>query len=281
MPLSSSDLAPDRAVAIGDLQGCLDCLLRLLDEAGVDDATPLWLTGDLVNRGPQSLQTLRWAYRQRQRIVTVLGNHDLHLLAVACGIRRPHRSDTLDDILRAPDREELLDWLRTRPLAHRSGSWLMVHAGVLPQWDADRVIELAQEVQQALAGPRWAEFLTSMYGNRPAAWSDDLRGADRSRVIINALTRMRYCRDDGTMDLTVKESLADAPAGLVPWFDLPGRRTAGIDVVFGHWSTLGAMIRPGLACLDSGCVWGGGLTAMRLHDRSLHALACPGYASPG
>ena len=273
--------------AIGDVQGCHDCLERLIALA---DALPgkdhpagprLWLTGDLVNRGPQSLQTLRWAHRHRDRLVTVLGNHDLHLLAVAAGVRPLHRDDTLTDILGAPDRDELLDWLRRQPLAFGDGRFLLVHAGVVPQWTAGRTLALAAEVQEALSGPHWVEFLQSMYGNKPDRWDDTLSGSNRLRVIVNALTRLRFCTPEGVIDLKTKEGPDAAPPGHLPWFDVPGRRTADVTVVFGHWSTLGYLERPNLIGLDTGCVWGGQLTAVQLATRERFQVGCPRAAIPG
>ena len=252
-------------VVIGDLQGCLPCLERLLAKVERDaPGAPLWFVGDVVNRGPASLETLRFVRDLGDRAVTVLGNHDLHLLAVAWGIRRAHRSDTLDEILAAPDREELLDWLRTRPLAHFEHGHLMVHAGVLPAWDAKRTCELAHEVQQALGGPDPLAFLTTMYGNEPAAWDESLRGADRLRVVVNALSRLRFCTADGVMEFATKDAADAAPPGHMPWFRTPGRRTADVTVVFGHWSQLGLMQLPGLLATDTGCVWGRALSAVQL-----------------
>jgi bis(5'-nucleosyl)-tetraphosphatase (symmetrical) len=270
-------------VAIGDVQGCFDCLEALVARIDASAGRParLWLTGDLVNRGPKSLETLRWAMANEARLVTVLGNHDLHLLAVAAGIRPPHRSDTLAEILAAPDAADLLDWLRRRPLAHLENGHLMVHAGVLPQWSGERTLELAAEVQQVLAGPRWTGFLRKMYGNEPARWDDGLRGADRLRVIVNALTRLRFCTPDGTMDFHTKEGAGGAPPGHLPWFDVPGRASARLTLVFGHWSTLGLVLRPDLVALDTGCVWGGALTGVRLDDREVFSLVCPQAQKPG
>jgi bis(5'-nucleosyl)-tetraphosphatase (symmetrical) len=268
-------------LAIGDIQGCQGCLERLLQAAGADAQGRLWLTGDLVNRGPQSLQTLRWAAAAGDRVVTVLGNHDLHLLAVAAGIRRAHRTDTLDPILQAPDREALLAWLRHRPLAWLEHGHLLVHAGVLPQWDATRTLALAEEVQQVLRGPDWRDFLAQMYGNEPARWDEGLAGPQRLRVIVNALTRLRFCTPDGTMEFRTKEGPGGAPEGYKPWFEIPGRASADVTVVFGHWSTLGLIDRPGLLGLDTGCVWGGALTAVRLSDRARHQVTCPQAADPG
>ncbi len=258
--------------AIGDVQGCLDSLLALLPQ--LPARARLWLVGDLVNRGPRSLETLRWAIEQGERVVTVLGNHDLHLLTVAAGIRRAHRSDTLDSILAAPDRDALLDWVRTRPLAHFDEGWLMVHAGVLPQWSVQRTLELADEVHRMLSGPNWLDFLREMYGNEPAQWSDSLRGNDRLRVIVNALTRIRFCTPDGRMEFAAKEGLEAAPAGYLPWFDAPDRASAGTPIVFGHWAALGWLDRPDLLSIDTGCVWGRKLTAVRLGDRRAVSVAC-------
>ncbi|HWS74039.1 MAG TPA: symmetrical bis(5'-nucleosyl)-tetraphosphatase [Quisquiliibacterium sp.] len=271
-------------VAIGDVQGCFDCLEALLaqvDAAAPDGARPrLWLAGDLVNRGPKSLETLRWAMANEHRLVTVLGNHDLHLLALAAGIRPAHRSDTLDAILTAPDRAQLLDWLRRRPLAHLEQDTLLVHAGVLPQWSAQRAVALAAEVQRVLSGPDWAAFLRVMYGNQPARWDDRLEGADRLRLIVNAFTRLRFCSAEGTMEFATKEGAGGAPRGYLPWFDVPGRASADVTVVFGHWSTLGLLNRPRLLALDTGCVWGGALTGVRLGDRRRYQVGCPQAQMP-
>lgn len=291
-------------IAIGDVQGCHDCLLALLacidggsgegDGGDAGDcsvraaaaahrpAQPrLWLTGDLVNRGPKSLETLRWARANEHRIVTVLGNHDLHLLAVAAGIRPQHRSDTLAPILAAPDRDALLDWLRRRPLAHLEQGHLLVHAGVLPQWSAAQAVALAAEVQRVLSGPDWTAFLRVMYGNAPARWDEHLEGADRLRVIVNALTRLRFCTPEGTMEFATKEGAGGAPAGHLPWFEVPGRASAEVTVVFGHWSTLGLLDRPRLLALDTGCVWGGALSGVRLGDRRRFQVRCPQAQAPG
>ena len=264
---------PGREVwAIGDLQGCLDSLLALLDNLPADAS--LWLTGDLINRGPRSLDTLRWAMAQGDRLTTVLVNHDLHLLAVADGIRAAHRSDTFDEILQAPDRADLLDWIRTRPLAHFDHGWLMVHAGVLPQWSRAQALELADELHGALAGPGWIGFLRTMYGNEPSQWSAQLLGADRLRVIVNALTRLRFCTADGRMEFHTKEGAGSAPPGFMPWFEVPGRASADTPIVFGHWSSLGLINRADLAAIDTGCVWGRTLSAMRLSDRRIVEVSC-------
>lgn len=280
MPAPDASRHDAETWAIGDLQGCLDSLLSLLPQ--LPAGARLWMPGDLVNRGPRSADSLRWAMAQGDRLVTVLGNHDLHLLAVAAGIRRAHRTDTLDDILAAPDRDALLDWVRSRPLAHFDDGWLMVHAGVLPQWSVERTLELADEVWRVLSGPRWIDFLREMYGNEPAAWSDSLRGNDRLRVIVNALTRIRFCTPEGRMDFAAKEGVAGAPPGHLPWFDVPGRASGGTPIVFGHWAALGLMDRPDLLAIDTGCVWGRELTAVRLSDRARRSVSCAaGDAQPG
>lgn len=261
--------------AIGDIQGCQGALMRLLDELRFDPASDrLWLVGDLVNRGPDSLQVLRFVRDLGDRAVAVLGNHDLHLLAVAAGVAEAGRSDTLTDILAAPDREELLDWLRRRPLLHREGRHLMVHAGLLPQWDADTAQGLAAEVEAALRGPDYVAFLARMYGNAPRAWADDLHGYKRLRVIVNALTRLRVCDVRGEMDFKFKGVLEDIPAGLMPWYAVPGRASTDATVIFGHWSALGLRQHAGAVALDTGCLWGGALTAYRLEDGRVFQCGC-------
>lgn len=268
--------------AIGDLQGCRPSLDLLLGKiAQKAPHAHLVFVGDLVNRGPQSLETLRTVRNLGSNATALLGNHDLHLLAVSQGIRKAHASDTLDDILHAPDRTDWIDWIRHRPLAHLANGHLMVHAGVLPQWTTAQVLCLAQEVERVLRGPDWADFLREMYGNQPAQWDDALTGTDRLRCIVNALTRIRYCTSDGAMELSNKEALGSHLAGHTPWFDMPGRATADTPIVFGHWSTLGLILRPNLIGLDTGCVWGGKLTALRLGDRAIEQVACPQYQRPG
>jgi bis(5'-nucleosyl)-tetraphosphatase (symmetrical) len=269
---------------IGDLQGCCDALDRLLDEAGFSPSRDrLVLLGDLVNRGPASLQVLQRLAALGASARCVLGNHDLHLLAVAHGVRKPHRSDTLAQVLDAPDRTHWLDWLRRQPLALMEQGWLCVHAGVSPAWDTAQTLALAQEVGAVLAGPDLPSFLATMYGNEPARWDDALQGADRLRFIVNALTRIRFCAEDGTLELQTKEGLEATPAGLYPWFATPGRRSAGQPVAFGHWSTLGLVNRPDLLGLDTGCVWGGRLTAVRVDEgrRELMQVTCAQALAPG
>ncbi|MEI2415208.1 symmetrical bis(5'-nucleosyl)-tetraphosphatase [Orrella sp. JC864] len=267
---------------IGDVQGCcasLDALLNHPEIAANPDAR-FWFAGDLINRGPQSLQALRRIIGLGERAVSVLGNHDLHLLAAAAGVRKPSKNDTLDEILQAPDRDALIDWLRFRPLAHFEHGHLMVHAGVLAKWDVAKTLSLAGEVQEALRGANWQKRLQKMYGNEPVAWNDEFKGGKRLRVIINALTRMRLCNARGHMDFSAKHAPGEWPDGLMPWFDVPRRATREVTVVFGHWSTLGLQLRPDVICLDTGCVWGGTLTAVRLRDRQVVQVQCEAALAP-
>lgn len=256
--------------AIGDLQGCHRQFMTLLDRLRFDPAHDrLWLVGDLVNRGGGSLECLREVRDLGDAAVTVLGNHDLHLLALA---QRPNALEranpTLKPILQAPDREPLLEWLRHRPLLHGDGGlgWTMVHAGLPPQWDLPFARERAAEVERALRGPDYPEFFRHMYGNEPGRWCDDLQGWGRLRLIVNCFTRMRFCHADGSLDQDYKGPIEDAPAGLTPWFALPDRATRGERIVFGHWSALGRIAWPehNVWGTDTGCVWGGKLTALRL-----------------
>lgn len=261
--------------AIGDVQGCYDPLRRLLDAFKFDPAhDTLWFVGDLVNRGPQSLATLRFVRGLGERAITVLGNHDLNLLAVAQGLRKPHREDTVEDILDAPDGGELLDWLRHRKLMHFDGAYAMVHAGLLPQWSVARALELAGEVERVLRGPGYAPLLEKMYGNNPDAWGDALEGYARLRVIVNAMTRLRLCDAQGRMEFSHKTGLDGLPAGFMPWFDVPGRAHAGTPVVCGHWAALGLVLRSDVLGIDTGCVWGRSLSALRLEDRRLFQCGC-------
>jgi bis(5'-nucleosyl)-tetraphosphatase (symmetrical) len=269
---------------IGDLQGCCDALERLLAEIGFSPSRDrLYVLGDLVNRGPASLAVLERLSGFGDAATCLLGNHDLHLLAVAHGVRRAHRNDTLDDILASPRREAWLDWVRTRKLAVHAHGWLMVHAGVAPQWDLALTLDLAAELEAAFSGPALGDFLQVMYGNEPDRWSAGLRGHDRLRFAVNALTRIRFVDADGALDFKLKEGADAAPEGLVPWFDAPGRRTAGLPIAFGHWSTLGLVERPDLLAIDTGCVWGGALTAVRIDDgrREVIQVACEQAQAPG
>jgi len=264
--------------AIGDIQGCHGQLIELLGRANSIEKQPTFLfIGDLVNRGPQSLAALRHIRALGDRAKAILGNHDLHLLASAHGIRKPHPLDTLNDILNAPDRDELLDWLRHRPLAYMGNRYLFVHAGILPQWTREQTLDLAHEVETVLRGPHWVDFLREMYGNEPAKWNDGLTGIARLRCIVNALTRIRFCKPDGTMEFATKEGAEAVLPGYMPWFDVPGRKTEDITVVFGHWSAYGLIMRPNLIGLDTGCVWGRQLTAVNLRNRELIQVDCPQY----
>ena len=275
---------------IGDIQGCDHALQRLLDLIGFSASRDtVYLLGDLVNRGPGSAAVLRRCMAHGDALRPLLGNHDLHLLAAAYGARKPSRRDTLADVLEAPDRDALLQWLRAQPLArrhiHGQQPLLMVHAGVLPSWTADETLQLASEVESALQGPDLRAFLHQMYGNTPARWDSTLAGPDRLRVVVNALTRLRFCSDKGVMDFESTESAAAAPPGLMPWFEVPGRATAGTLIAFGHWSTLGWLNRRHCLGLDTGCVWGGCLSAVRfgdsLDDRELLQVHCPQAQAPG
>lgn len=254
---------------IGDVQGCNSALQRLLDEISFSASRDtLCLLGDLVNRGPDSAGVLRRLMAYGAAVQCVLGNHDLHLLAVAHGARKPHRKDTLNGILQAPDRTAMLDWLKAQRMAILETidghDVLMVHAGVLPSWTASHTLALASEVEDVLRSPELGDFLHQMYGDEPAVWSDTLTGTARLRVIVNVLTRLRFCDAQGRMELNAKEGAASAPAGYGPWFDAPNRQTADVTVAFGHWSTLGWLGRRDVLALDTGCVWGGSLSAMRL-----------------
>jgi bis(5'-nucleosyl)-tetraphosphatase (symmetrical) len=254
--------------AIGDVQGCFDELQALLRHCNYSaDRDELWFVGDLVNRGPKSLETLRFVRSLGAGATVVLGNHDLHLLALAAGSKQPKRGDTLDEVLQAHDRDPLLEWLSSRPLAlfdEPRGDFL-VHAGLVPEWTPGFAAQLAREVEAVLRDDAGSLF-AAMYGNKPDRWSDDLRGMDRLRFVINVFTRMRYCRPDGTLDLKEKGRPGEQPPELVPWFDAPDRQSRGVRVICGHWSTLGFVRRRDLLALDTGCVWGGTLTAVRLDD---------------
>ena len=261
--------------AVGDVQGCYTELARLLDDVRFDAAVDrLWLVGDLVNRGPDSLAVLRLVKSLGDSAITVLGNHDLHLLAVAEGIGELHRTDTLDEILNAPDRDELLHWLRNQRLLHAQDGYVLVHAGLLPQWTVAQAGSLAREAEAALCGGDHATFLARMYGNTPHDWDDNLSGHKRLRVIINAFTRMRICTAEGEMEFKFKSEVRDIPPGYLPWYDVPGRASRDATVIFGHWSALGLLLRKDVIALDTGCLWGGPMSAIRLDDRQLFQVAC-------
>ena len=253
--------------AIGDLQGCYDDLQRLLELVHYEpESDILWFTGDLVNRGPDSLKCLRFVKSLGERAITVLGNHDLSLLAVAAGYRETKTNDTIGDILSTDDRDDLLEWLRYRPLIHYDTAlgYAMVHAGLPPQWSLEEAIECANEIEMKLRGKKYKKLLRKMYGDQPNVWSVSLKGSERRRFIINCFTRMRYCTVDGELDLNAKYKPDDSSKDLFPWFNVPNRKSTMDKIVFGHWSTLGCIQTGNVFCLDSGCVWGGCLTAMRL-----------------
>ena len=275
---------------VGDVQGCDTALGRLLEHIGFSPSRDTaYLLGDLVNRGPDSAAVLRRCRAGEGALRCLLGNHDLHLLATAYGVRSPSRRDTLDGVLQAPDRAALLDWLRQQPLVrtheHAGETLLMLHAGVLPAWSVAETVALASEVHGVLRGPDLQGFLQQLYGNTPDRWSPSLAGADRLRVVVNALTRLRFCTPAGVMDFDSAESAEAAPPGLVPWFDAPERRTQGTPIAFGHWSMLGWVDRPGVLSLDTGCVWGGCLSAVRfgatLAEREHLHVDCIQAQKPG
>lgn len=261
--------------AVGDLQGCFDPLERLLEAIAFDPARDrLWFVGDLVNRGPDSLRCLRFVRELGDAAVTVLGNHDLHLICVAEGIERTRPRDTLEEILAAPDRDELVAWLRHRPLLHVEDGFALVHAALLPEWTVVQALRLAREAEARLRGPGYRDVLKRMYGDEPARWSDDLAGLERFRATINAMTRLRVMEPSGAMALGFKGEPGDAPGECIAWFDMPERRNRDHTIVFGHWSALGLVAREDAVCLDTGCVWGRTLTAMRLEDRRLIEVPC-------
>lgn len=271
--------------AIGDVQGCHAELCDLLELTGFDASTDrLWFVGDLVNRGPDSLEVLRAVRALGDAAVVVLGNHDLHLLATVAGARRPRRKDTFDAVLAASDRDALVDWLRTRPLVHHDPAvgYGMVHAGLPPQWTLDEALARAAELESILRGSRWREFMRHMYGDRPERWSNRLTGWDRLRYITNGLTRMRYCRKDGALNMKEDGPPGTQPAGLIPWYAVPGRASRDARIVFGHWATLALVgdVDPvwNVWHLDTGCVWGGSLSALRLDDG--RRFSVPGRARP-
>jgi bis(5'-nucleosyl)-tetraphosphatase (symmetrical) len=261
--------------AIGDIQGCYAEFEQLLQQIKFNkNSDQLWLVGDLVNRGSESLAVLRHVKSLGDAAITVLGNHDLHLLAVASGVAELHRSDTLDEILNAPDRDVLLGWLRNQRMIHVEDNYVLLHAGLMPTWSVAQAQYLAIEVEQVLRGDDYVTLLEKMYGNTPAGWDDALDGYTRLRTITNALTRMRICSAKGEMQFKFKGELTDIPQGYMPWFDVPQRVSANATVVFGHWSALGLLLRPNVIALDTGCLWGGNLTAVRLQDRQLFQVKC-------
>lgn len=267
--------------AIGDLQGCHAELQDLLALIGFNaERDRLWLVGDLVNRGPDSLEVLRFVKSLGDRASVVLGNHDLHLVMRAEGMGRDSKDDTIAAVLEAPDRDELLAWLRSLPLFHAEGDYAMVHAGLLPQWSVAQAEALSAEVSAALSRKKkYVEFLENMWGSKPDRWHQDLAGWDRLRVIVNAMTRMRFCSVDGVMEFHAKGKPDNAPAGYMPWFAVPQRASRTHTLVCGHWSALGLRTEEKLLALDTGCIWGGALTAVRLEDRQVFQV--PSRQPPG
>jgi bis(5'-nucleosyl)-tetraphosphatase (symmetrical) len=261
--------------AIGDIQGCYHAFMALLERINFNQKIDqLWLVGDLINRGSGSLEVMRWCYAHQDSLKVVLGNHDLHVLVVAAGFIKARRGDTLDALLEADDKDVLLDWLRHQQLVYQDEPYpgeryLMVHAGLLPQWTVEQAMGYAKEVEAALQGEGYLDFLADMYGNLPNSWSDDLTGNDRLRVITNAMTRLRICTKKGEMEFNFKGELPDVPKGFKPWFDLPKRATKTSQVIFGHWSALGLQKKENIYALDTGCLWGGQLTAMNLQTKEI------------
>lgn len=276
---------------LGDLQGCSQALERMLERLSFSPSRDqLYVLGDLVNRGPDSAGVLRRLQALEGAVLVLLGNHDLHALAVHAGVRSANRQDTLQSLMQAPDARDLMHWLRQQPLARQAHGVLMVHAGVLPAWSARQTLSLAAEVATALQAPDWSRFMAVMYGNQPARWDDHLQGIDRLRVIVNALTRLRFCSASGEMEFATKEGAGQAPPGFMPWFDVPGRCTARDTVAFGHWSTLGWLGRSDVLSLDTGCVWGGPLSALEIRpapdglgrpDHTLIQIPCEAAQQPG
>jgi bis(5'-nucleosyl)-tetraphosphatase (symmetrical) len=270
---------------VGDVQGCFDELQQLLAACSFNTARDhIIFLGDLVNRGPKSLEVLQFVMSLGERAQVVLGNHDLHLLALAVGVRPPHKHDTLDAILTHPKRDVMLHWLRHQRLALLQDGLLAVHAGVVPSWSIEEACGCASEVEGVLRSDGWASFMHQMYGNEPAQWHSSLSSADRLRVIVNGLTRIRFCTPNGVMDFKTKEGAGGAPEGFLPWFDVPGRKTSGTRIAFGHWSTLGLKLTPNIIALDTGCVWGGALSTLRLAEdglpEQLFQVSCAGFQNP-
>tara|TARA_R110002167_G_C12658108_1_gene649680 strand:+ start:177 stop:992 length:816 start_codon:yes stop_codon:yes gene_type:complete len=267
--------------AVGDLQGCLNELKALLSQVNFSADDQLWLTGDLVNRGPESLASLRFVKDLGEQAKVVLGNHDLHLLAVACDKRKAGRKDTFDAILNAPDRDELMHWLRHLPLLHHDTAkgYVMVHAGIPPIWSLNKAIACAREVETVLRSPLAREFFSHMYGNEPNRWKDSLEGWERYRMITNYFTRMRFCNAKGKLELDTKTGQQNPPKGYAPWFSFKDRLISHHRLLFGHWASLeGRSDTPNIYPLDTGCVWGGSLTALRLEDQRYFSVGCGGYA---
>lgn len=269
--------------AIGDIQGCFDDLQRLLSKIQFNKhKDQLWFVGDLVNRGPKSLETLRFIKSLGDSAISVLGNHDLHLLAVAYNHSSVRTKDTLKPILHAKDKDELLHWLRHRPLFHYNDDFCLLHAGLPPQWDFSTAKKMAHKVEHELRGANYLKFFKHMYGNEPDRWSDKLKGYEQLRFTVNCYTRMRFCDDKGRLDFEHNGKLGSQPKFLIPWFDLPNRKNAHLKIIFGHWSALGYHHSNGCYAIDTGCLWGGQLTALKL-DKHMQRISvdCKGHRSPG
>lgn len=269
--------------AIGDIQGCYDDFRRLLDLVAFDPAADrLWLAGDLVNRGPKSLETLRFVKNLGEAAITVLGNHDLHLIATVLNSSKAGRKDTLQAIIDASDSDELIDWLRHRPLFHHDEHFCMLHAGLPPQWDFELTRQMARETEQAMQDADYRLFFKAMYGNKPALWSDDLSQIEKLRFAINCFTRLRYCTAEGELDFNQKGAPGTQPAHLIPWFMAPHRKSRDLHIIFGHWSTLGFYQGHNCYGIDTGCLWGGQLTALRLdNDMERFSIDCNASQKPG
>ncbi len=251
--------------AIGDIQGCFDDLIRLLDVIKFNKKSDqLWFAGDLVNRGPKSLETLRFVKSLGSSAVTVLGNHDLHLLATAFKQRKPRKKDSLSDVLAAPDCDELLTWLRHRPLFHYNDDFCLLHAGLPPQWDFSKTKAMALKAEKMLQSSKYLDFFKVMYGDKPNCWSPDLKGMDKIRFIVNCFTRIRYCDEKGQLDFENSGPIGSQPEHLIPWFTAPNRQSKEMNIIFGHWSTLGFYQGNNCYAIDTGCLWGGQLTAIKL-----------------
>ncbi len=268
--------------AIGDLQGCYEDLLRLLDVIAFDKSRDqLWFAGDLVNRGPHSLQTLRFVKSLGDAAIVVLGNHDLHLLAAFCQDKKSEKKTALNEVLEAPDCEERIHWLRHRPLFYHQFGFCLVHAGLPPQWDFAKTIKMAQTVEAVLRGPKYRVFLKQMYGDKPNRWSSKLSGIGKLRFIVNCFTRMRYCEADGSLDFDHNGAPGTQPKHLIPWFQIPDRKTKPEQIIFGHWSALGYYAGDNCYAIDTGCLWGGQLTALKLGDPVERiSIDCVGYKKP-
>lgn len=261
--------------AIGDVQGCNKSLQKLLSHTDIvnDKNARFWFCGDLINRGPDNTGVLDTIMALEKKAITVLGNHDLHFLGMVAGLRKPGRLDTLKDILESPKLNQYVNWLRSQPLAYNQGNYLLVHAGVLPEWSVQQTLELSKQVEHRLQSDNWQEQIKNMYGNAPSQWRKGFSSDEEFRITVNALTRMRMLCADGSLDFDYKGE-PTATADFMPWFDIPNRKASDHTIVFGHWSALGLYLKPNLIGLDTGCIWGKQLTAVRLQDRKVIQVNC-------